>query len=49
MLNTYAPNDEYGTEGSYPYLAIQLDDKVYNAVEEFKENGTFTGALGMTL
>lgn len=48
MLNTYAPNDEYGTEGSYPYLAIQLDDEVYNAVEEFKENGTFTGALEMT-
>ncbi len=48
MLNTYAPEDEYGQEGTYPYLAIQIDDDVYSAVEEFKANGTVTGALDMT-
>lgn len=48
MLNTYAPEDEYGEEGTYPYLAIQIDDDVYSAVEEFKANGTVTGALDMT-
>lgn len=48
MLNTYAPTDEYGKEGSFPYLAIQLDDEVYSAVEEFKEKGTFTGAIEIT-
>ncbi len=48
MLNTYAPESEYGEEGSYPYLAIQLDDTVYMAVEEFKEKGTFTGAMEIT-
>lgn len=48
MLNTYAPFDEYGDEGAFPYLAIQLDDEIYDAVEEFKEHGTFTGALEIT-
>lgn len=48
MLNTNAPIEEYGEEGTFPYLAIQLDDEVYNAVEEFKENGTFTGAIEIT-
>lgn len=48
MLNTYAPGSEYGEEGSYPYLAVQIDDPVYMAVEEFKETGTFTGAMEIT-
>ena len=48
MLNTYAPESEYGEEGSFPYLAIQIDDPVYMAVEEFKEKGTFTGAMEIT-
>ena len=48
MLNTYAPEDEYGQEGNFPYLAIQSDDAVYSAVEEFKANDTVTGALDMT-
>ncbi len=48
MLNTYAPDAEYGDEGTYPYLAIQIDDIVYMAVEEFKETGTFTGAIDLT-
>lgn len=48
MLSTYAPADEYGTEGAVPYMAIQVDDEVYCAVEEFKEKGTFTGALEIT-
>lgn len=48
LLNTYSPADEYGQEGTYPYLAIQLDDAVYHAVAEFKKSGTFTGALDIT-
>lgn len=48
MLHTYAPTKEYGEEGTFPYLAIMLDDAVYNAVEEFKENGTFTGVIEIT-
>ena len=48
MLHTYAPDGEYGEEDSYPYLAIQCDDPVYAAVEEFKEGGAFTGALELT-
>ena len=45
MLHTYAPAKEYGEEGTFPCFAIMLDDAVYNAVNEFKENGTFTGAI----
>lgn len=48
MLNTYAPEEAYGREGSCPYLALQMDDGVYCAVEEFKEKGTFTGVLELT-
>lgn len=48
MLYTYAPNAEYGEEGTYPYVAVQLDDDVYNAVAQFKENGSFTGAMDLT-
>lgn len=48
MLSTYAPEEEYGQEGTFPYLAIQLDDEVYTAVEEFKQTGTFTGAIEIT-
>lgn len=48
MLHTYAPGSEYGEEGSCPYLAIQVDDPVYMAVEEFKEKGTVTDALALT-
>lgn len=48
MLYTYAPEQEYGEEGKFPYLAILFDDKVYCAVEEFKEKGTFTDAIELT-
>ncbi len=48
MLNTYASNDEYGREGDLPYVAVQMDDEVYSAVEAFKANGTFEGALELT-
>lgn len=48
MLHTYAPTKEYGEEGTFPCLAIMLDDAVYNAVEEFKEKGTFAGAIEIT-
>lgn len=48
MLNTYAPDTEYGEEGSLPYIAIQTDDAVYTPVEEFKKTGTFKGAIEIT-
>ena len=48
LLHTYAPDGEYGEEDVYPYLAIQCDDAVYAAVEEFKSGGTFKGALELT-
>lgn len=44
MLSTYAPGKSMGAEGTSPYLAILCDDFVYDAVEEYKETGTFTGA-----
>lgn len=47
MLSTYAPGDAYGREGVCPCLAM-LDD-VYEAVKEFKETGTFTGAMDLTI
>lgn len=48
MLHTYAPADEYGREGEVPCLAMLMDNKVYYAVEEFKETGTFSGAMELT-
>lgn len=48
MPHTYAPYDEYGEEGTYPYLAVQCDDAVYGAVEAYKEGGTVPGALELT-
>ena len=45
MLHTYAPHEEFGTEGAYPYLALQCDDGVYGAVEAFRETGEIPGAL----
>ncbi len=48
MLNTYAPDKEYGEESAMPYVAIQIDDDVYCAVEEFKETGSFDGAMDLT-
>lgn len=48
MLHTYAPGKEYGSEATFPYLAVQVDDDVYCAVEEFKEKGTFDGAMELT-
>lgn len=48
MLHTYAPAKEYGEEGTLPYVAILLDNPIYKAVEEFKEKGTFRGAIEIT-
>lgn len=48
MLNTYALEEEYGEEGKLPYVAIQIDDGVYCSVEEYKESGTFDGAIEIT-
>ena len=36
MLNVYNPNNDYCEVNKLPYIAIQFDDKIYNAVEEFK-------------
>ncbi len=47
LLCTYAPDDEYGKEGDVPYIAVQIDDKVYCAVAEYKESGTFGGAISV--
>ena len=47
LLCTYAPFDEYGQEGNLPYIAIQTDDEVYCAVEEYKESKTFEGAISI--
>lgn len=47
MLFTYAPGKEYGDEGSFPYIAIQEDDVIYNAVSEFEENGKVKNAIEM--
>lgn len=48
MLYTCAPDGKEGEEGLFPYMAIQMDDPVYNAVEEWKESGTVTGAVEIT-
>ena len=45
LLSTYAPDGEDGREGSIPYIAVQEDDAVFCAIEEFQENGTFEGAM----
>ena len=45
MLYTYAPDEEFGDEGARPYIAIQEDDAVFCAIDEFKETGTFEGAM----
>ena len=47
LLCTYAPNDTYGCEGDRPYIAVQEDDAVFCAVEEYKEKGTFDGAIDL--
>lgn len=47
LLCTYAPNDEYGTEGNSPSIAVQTDDEVYCAVEQYKENKTFDGCISI--
>lgn len=48
MLSTYALEEEYGEEGAVPYVAVQMDDDIYCAVEEFKNSGTFDGAIELT-
>lgn len=45
LLCTYAPEKEYGTEGDFPYIAVQDCDEVYCAIEEYKENRTFKDAI----
>ncbi|MBP3351184.1 MAG: hypothetical protein J6L65_02135 [Lachnospiraceae bacterium] len=47
LLCTYAPDEEYGEEGATPYIAVQEDDKVYCAVEEYKDSKTFEGAISI--
>lgn len=45
LLAVYAPNGEYGIEGDTPCIALQEDDEVYCAIDEFRERGTFEGAM----
>ncbi len=45
LLSTYAPDEEYGREGVVPYIGLQEDDAVFCAIDEFKESGTFEGAI----
>lgn len=47
LLCTYAPNDEYGCEGAIPYIAVQIDDVVYCAIDEYKRNKSFEGAIAL--
>lgn len=47
LLCTYAPNSEYGCEGVLPYIAVQIDDAVYCAVEEYKSTKSFNGAINL--
>lgn len=47
LLCTYAPNDEYGCEGTIPSIAVQTDDEVYCAIEEYKSNKSFEGAVNL--
>lgn len=48
MLNTYAPDSDEGEEGALPYFAVQMDDSVYSAVDEFKKTGSIKNALEVT-
>lgn len=47
MYHPYSPDSEYGEGGNLPYVAIENGDFVYDAVEEFKKNGTFAGAIDL--
>ena len=47
LLCTYAPGKEYGTEGDFPYIAVQDCDEVYCAIEEYKESQNFEGAISI--
>lgn len=48
MLNVYSPTDDDVEDVTYPYIAIEMGDQIYSAVAEFKEKGTFTGAMDLT-
>lgn len=48
MLSVYAPTAMDWNECTLPSVSIILDDKIYEAVEEFKEKGTITGAIELT-
>ncbi|MCM1430587.1 MAG: hypothetical protein NC180_05675 [Muribaculaceae bacterium] len=47
LLSAYAPDREYGQEGTVPCIAVVTDDEVYCAVEEYKEKKTFEGAVSI--
>lgn len=48
MLNTYAPDGEFGREGDMPYIAIQEDDDVYGGTALFMETGRVDAASEVT-
>ena len=45
LLAVYAPDTSYGSRADSPYFAVQEDDAVYCAIDAFKNNGTFEGAI----
>ena len=48
LLCTYEPDNEYGCEGNIPYIAVQEDDSVFLAVDEFKDKGTIDNVMELT-
>lgn len=48
MFNVYAPGEKPASEGDLPYIAVQFDDDVYSAVSEYREKGTFSGAMELS-
>ena len=48
LLCTYAPDKEYGSEGSIPCIALVDDDSVFSAVDEFIESGKVDNAAELT-
>ena len=44
FMNTYSQN---GKSCDLPYVAVQNDNFIYNAVEAFKEKGSFPGAIDL--
>ena len=48
MICAYAPDSEWGEEGVYPSLYIDMCDEIYHAVDSYKKTGRVDGALEFT-